>query len=71
MSDKLLISTRRGLFTVCRNTAHWEIAAVDFLGDNVSITLSDPRDAVMRTPSQVRKFISSFRSEARVRKPRR
>ena len=46
MSDKLLISTRKGLFTVCRNTAHWEIAAVDFLGDNVSITLSDPRDGL-------------------------
>ena len=30
MSDKLFISTRKGLFTVCRNTGHWEIAAVDF-----------------------------------------
>jgi len=46
VSDKLLISTRKGLFTVCRNTGHWEIAAVDFLGDNVSITLSDPRDGL-------------------------
>ena len=44
MNDKLLISTRKGLFTVCRNTGDWEIAAVDFLGDNVSITLPDPRD---------------------------
>jgi photosystem II stability/assembly factor-like uncharacterized protein len=44
VSDQLLVSTRKGLFTVCRNTAHWEIATVDFLGDNVSITLFDQRD---------------------------
>ena len=44
MSEKLLISTRKGLFTVSRNTAHWEIDTVDFLGDNVSIALSDHRD---------------------------
>jgi hypothetical protein len=44
MSDKLLVSTRKGLFTICRNTGDWHIAAVDFLGDNVSITLADPRD---------------------------
>ena len=45
MSDKLLISTRKGLFTVARRPAgHWEIEGVDFLGDNVSLTLTDPRD---------------------------
>jgi hypothetical protein len=44
MSDKLLVATRKGLFTVSRNHADWEIGAVDFLGDNVSIALSDPRD---------------------------
>jgi len=43
MSDKLLVSTRKGLFTICRN-GDWRIAAVDFLGDNVSIALADPRD---------------------------
>ena len=44
MSEKLFIATRKGLFTVCRNSPHWEIAAVDFLGDNVSVALSDRRD---------------------------
>ena len=45
MSDKLLISTRKGLFTVARSPAgQWEIEGVDFLGDNVSLTLTDPRD---------------------------
>lgn len=45
MSDKLLISTRKGLFTVARSpVGQWEIEGVDFLGDNVSLTLTDPRD---------------------------
>lgn len=44
MSDTLLISTRKGLFTVARKAGEWEIAAVDFLGDNVTLTLTDPRD---------------------------
>ena len=45
MSDKLLISTRKGLFTVARSpVGQWEIEDVDFLGDNVSLTLTDPRD---------------------------
>jgi hypothetical protein len=44
MSDRLLVSTRKGLFTVARNGGRWEIANVDFLGDNVSLALADPRD---------------------------
>jgi hypothetical protein len=44
MSDKLFVSTRKGLFTVSRANGKWDIAAVDFLGDNVTLTLSDPRD---------------------------
>ena len=39
MSDTLLISTRKGLFTVSRKAGQWEITGADFLGDNVSITL--------------------------------
>jgi hypothetical protein len=44
MSDMLLVSTRKGLFTVVRRGGHWEIEGVAFLGDNVSLTLADPRD---------------------------
>jgi len=44
MSDKLLVSTRKGLFTVARRAGKWDIAGVDFLGDNVTLTLTDPRD---------------------------
>ncbi len=43
MSDRLLISTRKGLFTVARNGGAWEIVDTAFLGDNVSLTLSDAR----------------------------
>ena len=44
VSDTLLVSTRKGLFTVARKARDWEIAAVDFLGDNVTLTLVDQRD---------------------------
>ncbi len=44
MSDKLLVSTRKGLFTVRRGTNRWAVAEVDFLGDNVTLTFTDHRD---------------------------
>jgi len=44
MSDTLLISTRKGLFTLARTNGTWDITGVDFLGDNVTLTLTDPRD---------------------------
>jgi hypothetical protein len=44
MSDTILVSSRKGLFTVSRKAAGWEIEQVDFLGDNVSLALSDERD---------------------------
>src|SRR5208337_1152151 len=43
MSDRLVVSTRKGLFTVKREDGDWRIAATDFLGDNVTLTLHDPR----------------------------
>jgi hypothetical protein len=43
MSDALLVSTRKGLFTVAREGGGWEIAKVDFLADNVTLALSDKR----------------------------
>jgi len=45
MSDTLLVSTRKGLFTVERDgEVGWRIAARAFLGDNVALALADPRD---------------------------
>jgi hypothetical protein len=47
MAETILVSTRKGLFTVSRNgggDSPWRISKVDFLGDNVSLSLCDPRD---------------------------
>ncbi|MFM1813353.1 MAG: hypothetical protein RLZ98_48 [Pseudomonadota bacterium] len=44
MSDRIFVSTRKGLFTVVRAGGAWRIDGVDFLGDNVSICLADKRD---------------------------
>jgi hypothetical protein len=44
MNDRLLVSSRKGLFNVHRGRSGWEIAGVDFLGDNVSLALADRRD---------------------------
>ncbi len=44
MSDRLLVSTRKGLFTVLRVGGAWAIERADFLGDNVTLTHTDPRD---------------------------
>src|SRR4029077_17189930 len=42
MNDTILVSTRKGLFWVGRKNGSWDIEQVDFLGDNVSLTLTDP-----------------------------
>src|SRR5690349_4280073 len=44
MSDTLLVSTRKGLFTIERSNNSWSIAKADFLGDNVSLAFADARD---------------------------
>ncbi|MEZ5843915.1 MAG: hypothetical protein R3D27_09290 [Hyphomicrobiaceae bacterium] len=45
MSSRLSVATRKGLFTVERASAgRWEIAAADFLGDNLSIVHEDRRN---------------------------
>ena len=41
---KLLVATRKGLFTVQKQDSHWRVADTEFLGDRVSLTLCDPRD---------------------------
>jgi hypothetical protein len=44
MSDKLLVSTRKGLFRIVRKRGEWAIEHADFLGDNVTLTITDRRD---------------------------
>jgi hypothetical protein len=47
MSNRVLVATRKGLFTIERTRASagpWAIVRTDFLGDNVSMVLADARD---------------------------
>ncbi len=44
MADRFHVATRKGLFTAARSASGWEIAKVDFLGENASMVLQDPRD---------------------------
>jgi hypothetical protein len=44
MSNSILVSTRKGLFTVARAKKGWEVSKGDFIGDNVTLTLHDRRD---------------------------
>lgn len=47
MSERALISTRKGLFELHRNGARWDIGPVHFLGEPVSIALADARDGTL------------------------
>ena len=44
MGETLLVSTRKGLFWITRRDGRWGIDRADFLGDNVTLTLTDPRN---------------------------
>lgn len=44
MVDRLLVSSRKGMFEIVQRSGDWEIERVSFLGDNVSITHFDRRD---------------------------
>jgi hypothetical protein len=44
MGETLLVSTRKGLFWIKRRHGRWGIDRADFLGDNVTLTLTDPRN---------------------------
>ena len=39
MSDAILVSTRKGLFTVNRDSSGWKVTDSAFLGDNVTLAL--------------------------------
>lgn len=44
MSDRLYAATRKGLFTIDRNSTGWAVAKVDFLAQNATMLLHDSRD---------------------------
>jgi hypothetical protein len=50
MSDRFLVATRKGLFTIQRGQSRlspWSITNTSFLGANVSMVLPDPRDGAI------------------------
>jgi hypothetical protein len=47
MSDRLLLATRKGLFTATRTGGRWAITGSAFVGQNVPIALHDPRDGAV------------------------
>lgn len=47
MSDRLFVSTRKGLFELRRGPSGWNIAEVWFRGDSVSMSLFDARDGAL------------------------
>ena len=45
MSDRALVATRKGLFSLTRRRARdWQLSLLGFRGDPVSMVLADPRD---------------------------
>ncbi len=56
MSDRLLVSTRKGLFTIERKDGAWSIARVDFLADNVTLALRDRARRAYLRRAQSRPF---------------
>jgi len=44
MSERFMVATRKGLFTVAKTKRGWGIDRADFLGDNVTLVHEDPRD---------------------------
>ncbi|MES2564455.1 MAG: exo-alpha-sialidase [Pseudomonadota bacterium] len=47
MSERLLVATRKGLFTLNRNAQGWPLAAPSFSGDPVTAVLYDARDGTL------------------------
>lgn len=44
MSNRMLVSTKKGLFTLDREPAGWRVSRVSFLAENVTLAHADPRD---------------------------
>jgi photosystem II stability/assembly factor-like uncharacterized protein len=67
MSDRLYVSTRKGLFVFDRQTSgRWEIASVAFLGDPITMFLDDPHSRMQFATSRLGHFgVKVYRSSDR------
>lgn len=45
--DRMLVSTKKGLFTIDRGAGGWAVARTAFLGEPVTAALRDPRDGTL------------------------
>jgi hypothetical protein len=43
----LLVATRKGLFSFTQSGKDWALTATDFIGDNVTLAVADPRDGTV------------------------
>lgn len=47
MTERILVATKKGLFTATRKNRNWSLGAPDFRGVPVSMALCDPRDGAL------------------------
>jgi hypothetical protein len=47
MGSRVLVGTRKGLFTVEPSGSGWAVSGVEFRGDHVPMLLADPRDGIL------------------------
>jgi photosystem II stability/assembly factor-like uncharacterized protein len=47
MSKRCHVATRKGLFTLERGASQWSITRANFLGDNVTLVMHDPRSGML------------------------
>lgn len=47
MSTRCHVATRKGMFTAERGASGWAIARANFLGDNVTLVMHDPRSGML------------------------
>ena len=47
MSNRCHVATRKGLFTVERANSVWSITQANFVGDNCTLAMHDPRDGAL------------------------
>ena len=56
MSDRLMIGTKKGLFTLRRGGGGWRVAGTAFIGDPISMVLADARDGALYTAQALGHF---------------
>jgi hypothetical protein len=64
MSDRIYVGTRKGLFTLARNSDGWSISKIDFLGEPVTQHLHDPRDGTLYAVLTLGHFGAKLRRSA-------